>query len=356
MSADFWKGKRVLVTGHTGFKGSWLSLWLKKLGAEVGGFSLPPDTKPSLFVDLDLEGRITSQYGDVRELKAVEGALIEFQPEIVLHLAAQSLVRRSYRDPLESYATNVMGTANILDSIRRVPSVRAAVIVTTDKVYENAEAGTAFSEGQSLGGYDPYSSSKACAEIVASSYRRSFLNDQGVSIATARAGNVIGGGDWAEDRLFPDIFRNLIFGEELVIRNPDSIRPWQHVLDPLAGYILLAERLATSGDPFAEAWNFGPDENDTRTVRDAIAELGMVWDNNVDWQLTGDRQPHEAATLTLDSSKARLKLGWDPKLNFADAVRFTAEWYREYKAGRPATDLCLQQIEAYQEKDVAAAA
>jgi len=356
MNAEFWQGKRVLVTGHTGFKGSWLSLWLDALGAKVSGLALAPDTTPSLFVDLGLDSRIASTYGDIRERNVVENAFNDTQPEIVLHLAAQSLVRRSYREPLDSYATNVMGTANILDSIRRCPSVRSVVVITTDKVYENAESGTPFSEQEALGGYDPYSSSKACAEIVTASYRRSFLNERGVAVASARAGNVIGGGDWSEDRLFPDIFRKLIFGRDLVIRNPDSIRPWQHVLDPLAGYLLLAERLVTDGDAFAEAWNFGPDENDARTVRDAIGELQKVWDEPVDWDLTNEPQPHEAATLTLDSSKARQRLGWTPRLDFADAVRFTGEWYREYKVGHPATKLCIEQIEAYQKNDVAAAA
>jgi CDP-glucose 4,6-dehydratase len=356
MNTAFWKDKRVLVTGHTGFKGSWLCLWLENLGAEVAGLALAPDTDPSLFKDLDLAGRMASRQVDVRDLAAVEAAIQEFQPEIILHLAAQSLVRRSYRDPLESYATNVMGTANVLDAIRRAPGVRAAVVVTTDKVYENAELGAAFSEDQALGGYDPYSSSKACAEIVTASYRRSFLAGQGVPVATARAGNVIGGGDWAEDRLFPDIFRKFIFGRELVIRNPESIRPWQHVLDPLAGYLLLAERLVTSGGVFADAWNFGPDDKAARTVRDAVAELEKVWDERVDWQLNGEAQPHETATLTLSSSKSREKLGWSPRLDFTDAVRFTGEWYREYKAGRSAQDLCLEQIEAYQERDAAAAA
>ena len=356
MNTAFWKDKRVLVTGHTGFKGSWLSLWLDQLGAEGCGLSLPPESKPSLFEDLDLAGRIVSKTADIRDLAAVEAAIQDFQPEIIFHLAAQSLVRRSYRDPLESYATNVMGTANVLDAIRRAPSVRAAVVVTTDKVYENPELGTAFSEDEALGGYDPYSSSKACAEIVTASYRRSFLNEQGVPVATTRAGNVIGGGDWAEDRLFPDIFRKLIFGQELVIRNPDSIRPWQHVLDPLAGYLLLGERLATGGDAFADAWNFGPDDKAARTVRDAVVELEKVWDERVDWQLNDKVQPHEAATLTLDSTKARRELGWSPRLDFADAIRLTGEWYREYKAGRSPAELCLEQIEAYQEKDAVAAA
>jgi CDP-glucose 4,6-dehydratase len=257
---------------------------------------------------------------------------------------------------LESYATNVLGTANVLDAIRRAWSVEAAVVVTTDKVYENAEMGVAFSEDQALGGYDPYSSSKACTEIVTASYRKSFLADERVHIATARAGNTIGGGDWSEDRLFPDIFRNLIFGKDLVIRNPDSIRPWQHVLDPLAGYLILAERLATHGAEFAAAWNFGPDDKAARSVRDAVAELEKVWHERVDWQWNGEPQPHEAATLTLDSTKARRELGWSPRLNFADAVRFTGDWYREYKAGRAPAEICAEQIEAYQGKDAAAAA
>jgi CDP-glucose 4,6-dehydratase len=348
---EFWNGKKVLITGHTGFKGSWLAFWLKNLGADVCGYSLAPDAQPNLFENLEIEKRINSVFGDVCDLPHFEKVLQNFQPEIVFHLAAQSLVRKSYRAPVETYATNVIGTVNVLEAVRKIDSVKSVVVITTDKVYENKEWLWAYRETERLGGFDPYSNSKACAELAVSAYRNSFFADGKTLIATARAGNVIGGGDWSEDRLLPDVFRSLIFGEKLSIRNPHSIRPWQHALEPLAGYMKLAEKLHAGEKDFAGAWNFGPSEEDAKPVGWILEEIKRVWNESVNWEIADGEQPHEARLLKLDSAKAKHELKWLPKLSLSEAVRLTAEWYRGFKDKRDLVELTAIQIAFYQDKN-----
>lgn len=345
---DFWKGKRVLITGHTGFKGSWLAFWLKMLGAEVCGFALAPESSPNLYENLDLENQIRSITGDVRDRDSVEKIICDFQPEIVFHLAAQSLVRKSYREPVATYETNVLGTVNVLEAIRRADSVKAVVIVTTDKVYENKEWLWAYRENERLGGFDPYSNSKACAELAVAAYRNSFFDKSETLIATARAGNVIGGGDWSEDRLLPDVFRALIFGNSLAIRNPGSIRPWQHVLEPLSGYLTLARRLADGDKKYADAWNFGPRETDAKPVEWILEKIKTVWSEAVEWEFDRRPQPHEAHLLKLDSAKAEHELNWSPRLNLTEAVELTAEWYREFHRKGDLREVTKKQIRFYQ--------
>ncbi|HQU82113.1 MAG TPA: CDP-glucose 4,6-dehydratase [Pyrinomonadaceae bacterium] len=347
---DFWQGKKVLITGHTGFKGSWLAFWLNKLGAEVCGFSLAPETSPNLFENLEIENKIRSNFGDIRDLPSFEKVISEFQPEIVLHLAAQSLVRRSYREPVETYTTNVIGTINILEAVRKTESVKSVVIITTDKVYENKEWLWAYRENERLGGFDPYSNSKACAELAVSSYRNSFFAESDCLIATARAGNVIGGGDWSEDRLLPDVFRSLIFGEKLEIRNPASIRPWQHVLEPLAGYLKLAEKLYNGERSFAESWNFGSEDADAKPVGWILEKIKNIWSGDVNWEISQAKQPHEAKLLKLDSTKAKTELGWLPKLNLDEAINLTAEWYRGFKDKKDLIELTEKQVDFYENK------
>lgn len=345
---SFWKSKKVLVTGHTGFKGSWLALWLNDLGATVCGFSLVPELAPNLFQDLGLEELIDSNIGDIRNLEKFQNVLDNFQPEIVFHLAAQSLVRRSYRSPIETYSTNVLGTVNVLDAIRHSQFVRAVIVVTTDKVYENKEKTTGYSEGDRLGGFDPYSNSKACAELVVSSYRDSFFADRDCLIASARAGNVIGGGDWSEDRLLPDVFRALIFNEDLLIRNPNSVRPWQHTLEPLAGYLLLGERLLRGEKKFATAWNFGPRNEDSKEVRFILERIKQMWDKDVQWRIGDGDHPHETTLLRLDSTKAKTELGWQPKLNLENALILTTDWYRDFRNKSDVREVTRKQIEFYE--------
>lgn len=347
----FWTGKKVLITGHTGFKGSWLAFWLNALGAEVCGYSLAPETEPNLFNNLDLENKIQSITGDIRDLKGFEKTIQTFQPEIVFHLAAQSLVRKSYCEPVETYTTNVIGTVNILEAVRKTDSVKSVVIITTDKVYENKEWLWAYRENERLGGFDPYSNSKACAELAVSAYRNSFFAESVCLIATARAGNVIGGGDWSEDRLLPDVFRSLIYGEKLIIRNPHSIRPWQHVLEPLRGYMLLAEKLYNNEKEFADAWNFGADEKDSKTVGVILDKIKDFWVDSVDWEFAEGIQPHEARLLKLDSTKAKNELDWLPKLDLDEAIHLTAEWYQGFKDKADLTELTTQQIDFYQNKN-----
>lgn len=343
----FWKDKRVLITGHTGFKGSWLSFWLNSLGAKVCGYSLLPETNPNLFENLKLENLIESNIGDIRDLPKFSETLKSFQPEIVFHLAAQPLVRRSYREPIETYTTNVIGTINILEAIRQVDSVKSAVIITTDKVYENEERSFGYSENDRLGGFDPYSNSKACAELAVSSYRNSFFADGKCLIATTRAGNVIGGGDWSEDRLLPDVFRSLIFGENLLIRNPNSVRPWQHTLEPLNGYMLLAENLFVGNKDFATAWNFGPEDEDAKPVGFILDEIKQIWDEKVDWQIAAGEHPHETNLLKLDSTKAKNELGWKPKLSLPEALKLTSDWYKSFKNKEDLIEITQKQIEFY---------
>jgi CDP-glucose 4,6-dehydratase len=348
---EFWNGKRVLVTGHTGFKGSWLAFWLKMLGAEVCGYSLAPEAQPNLFEDLHLKNEIESITGDIRDLKHFEKTLVNFKPEIVFHLAAQSLVRRSYRQPVDTYTTNVIGTINVLEAVRQTNFVKAVIVITTDKVYENKEWHWAYRENERLGGFDPYSNSKACAELAVSAYRNSFFSESETLIATARAGNVIGGGDWSEDRLLPDVFRSLIFGDKLEIRNPHSIRPWQHTLEPLAGYMKLAEKLYEGEKDFAEAWNFGSSEEDSKSVGWILEEIRRIWNEPVNWEITDSKQPHEAKILKLDSTKAKSELNWLPKLSLTEALTLTTEWYRSFKDEKDLIEMTKNQITYYQSKN-----
>ena len=353
MNAAFWQGKRVFVTGHTGFKGSWLCLLLAELGAQVRGFALPPPSEPSLFRLAALETLVDSLEGDVREPASLAAALTDFQPDVVFHLAAQALVRASYRDPIATYATNVLGTVHLLDAVRRAESVQAVVNVTSDKCYRNVSASRAFEEQQPLGGHDPYSNSKACAELVSEAFRASYFSapDARVALATARAGNVIGGGDWAEDRLIPDIVRCCLAGRSVEIRNPAAIRPWQHVLEPLSAYLLLAERLCDSNQAFAEAWNFGPRVEDARPVAEVVELVVRLWGEPAAWHCNSAPQPHEAATLRLDCTKARTRLGWQPQLSLGTALRWTIDWYRRQAAGDDARELTLDQIRAFRRLD-----
>ncbi|MGB4441059.1 MAG: CDP-glucose 4,6-dehydratase [Coriobacteriia bacterium] len=340
-------GRRILLTGHTGFKGSWLARWLLDLGADVTGYALEPDTEPSLFADLCLDRALDSRIGDVRDAGALSALVTELRPEIVLHLAAQPLVRRSYAEPRYTFETNIMGTVNVLEAVRGCEDTRVVVNVTTDKVYENPETGAAFSEDGPLGGHDPYSASKAGSEIVTTSYRRAFFSGgAGPAIATARAGNVIGGGDWAADRLVPDCARALSAGDPVIVRNPDSVRPWQHVLEPLSGYLHLAASLL--GDAtLAGAFNFGPDPSVTATVGDVVGRFVAAWGEGA-WETPEmGAQPHEAGQLRLDIEKSRRILGWFPIWDFEQTVDRTARWYRQYHGARAAADLVAEDLAAF---------
>lgn len=347
MSA-FWKGRRVLVTGHTGFKGSWLSALLLARGAYVYGLALAPDTTPALFNQLGLAERMDHAIGDIRDPALVLTRVCDVRPQVVIHLAAQPLVRRSYRDPVETWSTNVMGTAHVLDALRDWTEPCAVVVVTTDKVYANREWEHPYREEDRLGGLDPYSASKAGAELVAESYRRSFFAGGPVRMATARAGNVIGGGDWAQDRILPDLARTRAAGQTLGVRNAHAVRPWQHVLDPLTGYMLLAERLS-GGDPaFQTAFNFGPEPADNRSVGQLVEEAGLSWPGA--WEDRSDPSaPHEAGRLMLSIERARQTLGWSPRWHFARAVAETMAWYRDVAAGADPRALTEKQITAFDE-------
>ncbi len=349
MSVDplFWRGKRVLLTGHTGFKGSWLSLWLQQLGAEVQGLALVPQDGHSLFDAARVSEDMASAIGDIRDLAFVVKTMGEFRPDIVIHMAAQPLVRLSYAEPVETYATNVMGTVHLLEAVRQTPGVRVVVNVTTDKCYENKEWTWGYREDEPMGGHDPYSNSKGCAELVSSAYRRSFFQRGGPALATARAGNVIGGGDWATDRLVPDILRAFERNEPVVIRNPHSTRPWQHVLEPLSGYLTLAQHLWDGGAAFAEGWNLGPRDEDAKPVQWIVEQLVARWGQGARWQLDGGNHPHEANFLKLDISKARSRLGWEPRWRLADALQHIVTWHQAWLAGDDVRSLCLAQIAQY---------
>jgi CDP-glucose 4,6-dehydratase len=348
MNPEFWKGKRVLITGHTGFKGSWLSFWLAEMGAEVCGYALEPEDSPNLFDQLHLDGRLSSVIGDIRDLDNFSRVVSGFAPDIVFHLAAQSLVRRSYRLPVETYSTNVMGTINVLESVRHSQSVKAAVIVTTDKVYENRESNEGYKEDERLGGFDPYSNSKACTELATSSYRSSFFADSQTLIATARAGNVIGGGDWSEDRLLPDVFRHLIFGKPLLIRNPNSVRPWQHVLEPLSGYLILAEALFNQNRELANSWNFGSEDRDARSVGEILNIVDKLWEGGLEWDAAPGSHPHETNILKLDSTRSKRLLGWEPRLALEEALGLTTEWYLAMSKAGDLAEITRRQIKFYQ--------
>jgi CDP-glucose 4,6-dehydratase len=348
-----WRTKRVFLTGHTGFKGSWLALWLQSLGAIVRGYALPPPTEPSLFEVADVANGMESQIGDIRDVAHLKAQMLDFRPAIVMHLAAQPLVRYSYENPLETYSVNVMGTANVLEAVRGCGSVRAAVVITTDKVYENKEWLWPYRENDRLGGYDPYSSSKACSELVVSSYRDSFFHPDrysrhGVGVATARAGNVMGGGDWAADRLIPDMVRAFLADIPARIRNPYSVRPWQHVLDPLRGYIRLAELLHDEGTKYGSAWNFGPRQCDAKTVLYIAERLAHLWGAEAAWKADEDTSGvHEASQLTLDWSKAAHELRWQPAMTLDDALAATIDWYKSFRAGVEMKSFTLGQVARY---------
>jgi CDP-glucose 4,6-dehydratase len=353
MNPGFWKDKKVLLTGHTGFKGSWLSIWLRRLQARVTGYALPPPTPINLFEVARVGDELTSVIGDVRDLERLRRTFDEHRPEIVFHMAAQPLVHASYRLPVETYAVNVMGTVNLFESVRSCPSVKAVVNVTTDKCYENHEWAWGYRENEALGGRDPYSNSKACSELVTAAYRQSYFrpdraSGHGVAIATARAGNVIGGGDWAADRLVPDCMLALMEGRPARIRNPRAIRPWQHVLDPLSGYLVLAQRLYEGGGVFAEAWNFGPSDENARSVEWLVQRICDRWGEGSGYEIDPDDRPGEAHSLRLDSSKARSVLGWRPRLDLDAAVSWSLEWYRAFANGEDVRRLTGEQLAHYE--------
>ena len=345
---SFWRGRRVLLTGHTGFKGAWLALWLESLGAEVTAVALPPDTEPNLFQILAPWPRMASHFGDLRDPPVAFESRTRAEPDIVFHLAAQALVRPSYGDPVGTIASNVLGTAHVLDAVRRTPTIKAVVVVTSDKVYANDGAGRPFREDDRLGGDDPYSASKACQEIVTASYRSSFLDKTATRVACARAGNVIGGGDWANDRLVPDFVRALTAGRELLIRNPEATRPWQHVLEPLAGYLAYAEQLC-AGREVPPALNFGPAPEDVLPVRSVVERMTEHWSEGAGWRVDQAETVPEAHRLMLDSSLAAKSLGWRPKLAMERALDWTIGWYRAHADGGDMRAISLDQIERYQE-------
>jgi CDP-glucose 4,6-dehydratase len=353
MFDNFFKNKRIFLTGHTGFKGSWLTFWLHKMGAEICGYSLVPPTEPNLFDLCRLSGDIQSVSGDVRDLEKFKMTIDGFRPDIVFHLAAQSLVRRSYEEPVETYSTNVMGTVNLLEAVRKVDNVKAVINVTSDKCYENREWLWGYRENDPMGGYDPYSSSKGCAELVTSTYLNSYFNSDdynthGKGLASARAGNVIGGGDFADDRLVPDMMRAFGYGKTLHIRYPKAIRPWQHVLEPLSGYLILAKNLYEKGASYSGAWNFGPDENACLKVEEVVGEIIKLWGDKAAWTTNKKFHPHEAGLLRLDCSKARYRLGWKPKLDIRMALKWTVDWYKAfYNGSKNLREITEQQIKEY---------
>lgn len=353
MNKSFWQGKRVFLTGHTGFKGGWLSLWLQQLGADVTGFALAPPTNPSLFEVANVGQGMRSIIGDVCDLDSIVNAVSGASPEIIIHMAAQPLVRYSYDNPVETFATNIMGLVHLLEAVRKTPGVKAVVNVTSDKCYENKEWLWGYREGEPMGGYDPYSSSKGCSELVTASYRNSYFNqdkygEHNIAIGSARAGNVVGGGDWAADRLIPDMICSINKGQSLQIRNPDAIRPWQHVLEPLSGYLMLAERLVVNGPEFGEGWNFGPYEQDAKPVKWVIEQLAQAWGDGAVWSEGSQTQLHEATYLKLDCSKARNRLGWHPRWELKQTIERIVEWYKACDQGADMRQLTIAQINAYQ--------
>ncbi|NLW03775.1 MAG: CDP-glucose 4,6-dehydratase [Pseudomonadaceae bacterium] len=351
VDTKFWQGKRVYLTGHTGFKGSWLALWLVDMGAVVKGYALPPPTNPSLFEQAKIDELIESEIGDIRDLEKITASMQKFNPDILIHMAAQPLVRLSYKDPIETYDTNVMGTIKILEAAKGCKKLKAIVNVTTDKCYENKEWMWGYREDEPMGGYDPYSSSKGCAELVTSAYRRSFMQEQGIGLASARAGNVIGGGDWAGDRLIPDILKAFENNQPVIIRNPDSTRPWQHVLEPLSGYLLLAQNLYQNPTKFAEGWNFGPNDEDVKPVDWILNQMVANWPG-ARWDLDKRNHPHEAGFLKLDISKAKSKLHWYPKWRLDETLLRIINWHQAWLSGEDMQDHCLKEISDYMNESI----
>lgn len=352
LQSSLWKDRTVLITGHTGFKGSWLSLWLSKMGAKVIGYSLPAITTPNLFSILNLEEDINSIYGDIRDRDKLENTIQKYRPEVIFHLAAQPIVTTSYIEPLDTLEINIIGTANILNAVRNTNHVKVVINITSDKCYENKEQIWGYRESEPMGGYDPYSCSKGCSELITNSFRNSYFNQKEIMLASARAGNVIGGGDWAENRIVPDVIRGLNNKNQIEIRNPHAIRPWQHVLEPLSGYISLAERLWEKDKSFAEAWNFGPDEKSIISVKEIVSKAVENWNDTLNESINyqGDDTPrvHETQILKLDSSKAKYKLGWSPKLDIDQTIKWTMEWYKGYYNGDQMKNFSLVQIKKYE--------
>ena len=352
MNSNFWKNKKVLLTGHTGFKGSWLSIWLKKLGVELIGFSKDIPTKPSLFEIAKISEGMTSITGNIEDFTAIQKVLKENKPEIVIHMAAQSLVRKSYEEPINTFATNVMGTVNLLQAVKTTGNTRVLINITSDKCYENKGTEKAFSENSPMGGYDPYSSSKGCAELVTSSFRNSFFNlkefeRHGCSLSSVRSGNVIGGGDWAKDRLIPDIMNSISKRIPTQIRNTRSIRPWQFVLEPLFGYLILAQRMWEEGKEFSEPWNFGPDETDCKSVKWILEKISKEWNDGFSWKEDTKDNPHEAEMLKLDCNKAKKRLGWKTKLDVNETIEWTVNWYKEYFKNSDMKEYTENQIDKF---------
>ena len=346
---SFWHDKNVVITGHTGFKGSWLAFWLTHLGAKVTGYALDPLTDTNLFSVLNIEKSIIDNREDMRDLLSLKSVIQSSQPEIVIHLAAQALVRESYKDPVGTYATNVMGTVNLMEATRSCDSVRVILVVTSDKCYENREIDYGYCESDPMGGHDPYSSSKGCAELVTSAFRRSFFEDDlVVEVASARAGNVIGGGDWATDRIIPDAMRAFVDGKILLVRNPGAVRPWQHVLEPLSGYMTLCEKMWDQPSMFSEGWNFGPKDESVRTVEEVTERVSDLWGNNASWEKSNDDDLYEATLLKLDITKAKEKLGWKPRWDLDTALDKIVSWYKSYYNGEDIHAMSLEQIKEYQ--------
>ena len=353
MSKTFWENKKVLITGHTGFKGSWMSLWLQIKGAYLTGYALPPPTTPSFFETGNLKKDMRSIIGDVRDLRHFKTVVETHRPEIIIHMAAQPIVRYSYINPIETYSTNIMGTVNVLEAVRQTNSVKVVLIITSDKCYDNKEWLWGYRENDPMGGHDPYSSSKGCAELITSAFHRSYFSKEnfkkyGVAIASARAGNVIGGGDWGQDRLVPDIMRAIMENQPVLIRNPNAQRPWQHVLEPLSGYMRLIKKLWKNGEEFAGGWNFGPEDSDCKAVSWIMKNLDHLWKENIDWKLDSVDHPHEATYLKLDCSRAKKLLGWYPKLKLATALEWVAQWYSVYFDSRKIREISEKQISQYE--------
>ena len=354
INREFWKNKRVLLTGHTGIKGTWLSIWLHNMGAQVIGYSLEPPSNPSFFEVSGIGKKIVSIHGDIRDLTHLQRVYGEHRPEIIIHMAAQALVRDSYVNPIDTYDTNVIGTVKVLEAARHVESVRVIILVTSDKCYENREWCWGYRENESMGGYDPYSSSKGCAELVAAAYRRSFFSNcpegqrHPVHLATVRAGNVICGGDWAKDRLVPDLMQAFLERRKVVIRYPDAIRPWQHVLEPLAGYLMLGEKMWDKGSAFEGGWNFGADDKDARPVSWIVDQLATLCEGRLQWEISSEPHPHEATYLKLDCSKSKNQLSWYPALNLSTALQWVADWYKAYEEGKDMLQVTRNEIRKYE--------